>query len=241
MRTDGFPADKEAGVPCKHLNESFGCEIHQRLADKKMKGCLAYDCFGAGQKVSQICCPDINWKTSPERAKEVYDVFSVVVQLHQMQWYLLTALTLTTDEHLTSDIEELIHQNEQMTNQSSSQILALDIQPYHQRVNQILKQVCGIQAGNESTKQEKDCFAKNFRGENLDGKDFSMALMIASNLEGCSLKDTNLLGADLRDANVKNVDLSQSIFLTQMQLNTTKGNENTKIPSQLMRPISWNV
>ncbi|MGL6219101.1 MAG: pentapeptide repeat-containing protein, partial [Lacrimispora sphenoides] len=58
-------------------------------------------------------------------------------------------------------------------------------------------------------------------------------------LSGCSLWKTNFLGADLRDANIKNADLSNSIFLTQMQINSAIGNSNTKIPINLTRPATW--
>jgi uncharacterized protein YjbI with pentapeptide repeats len=66
-----------------------------------------------------------------------------------------------------------------------------------------------------------------------------MALMIAANLEGCSLRGTNFLGADMRDANIKNTDLSSCVFLTQMQINSAKGNRNTKLPGNLSYPDSW--
>jgi len=66
-----------------------------------------------------------------------------------------------------------------------------------------------------------------------------MALMIAANLKGCSLKKTNFLGADMRDANIKDTDLSGCVFLTQMQINAAQGNAKTKLPANLSRPFSW--
>lgn len=80
---------------------------------------------------------------------------------------------------------------------------------------------------------------KHFKGKNLDGHNLSMSLLIAANLEQCSLRRTNFLGADMRDANIKNTDLSESLFLTQMQINSAKGNTATKLPAYLERPSSW--
>ena len=74
-KTDGFPANKEAGIPCKNLMRDFRCNIHSELADKNMRGCLAYDCFGAGQKVTQCCYPNVTWETHHEKANEIFEVF----------------------------------------------------------------------------------------------------------------------------------------------------------------------
>lgn len=240
MKTDGFPENKEAGVPCKHLMSNFRCDIHSVLANKNMKGCLAYDCFGAGQKVTQSFYPNEDWKTNSEKANEIFQVFMIVFQLHQMAWYLLESLPLVTDEHLKSVIDELITKNKQMTSCTSDEILHMNIEEYRTSVNQVLKKVSGrIAVLHSNETDSKDCLGKNFRHANLDGRDFSMALMIAANLEGCSLRGTNFLGADIRDANIKDTDLSGCIFLTQMQINSAKGNSNTKLPTNLSRPSSW--
>jgi len=240
MKTDGFPENKEAGVPCKHLMRNFHCDMYSDLADKNMKGCLVYDCFGAGQKVTQSCYPDEDWQKNSEKTNEIFQVFLIVFQLHQMAWYLLEALTLAADEHLESDIDTLITQNKQMTACTPAEILRIDIEEYRTRVNQVLKKVSSRIAAIPSDKTNgKDYFGKNFRQANLNGRDFSMALMIAANLEGCSLQGTNFLGADIRDANIENTDLSGSIFLTQMQINSAKGNSNTKLPANLSRPSRW--
>ena len=240
MKTDGFPENKEAGVPCKHLMSDFRCDIHTVLANKNMKGCLAYDCFGAGQKVTQICYPNEDWKTNPEKANEIFQVFMIVFQLHQMAWYLLESLSLITDEHLEADIDELITKNKQMTACTSDELIHMDIEEYRSSVNQVLKLVSSRSTAFHSDKKNsKDYFGKNFKQANLNGRDFSMTLMIAANFEGCSLLGTNFWGADIRDANIKDTDLSECIFLTQMQINSAKGNSNTKLPTNLSRPSYW--
>ena len=240
MKTDGFPANKEAGTPCKNLMSDFRCAIHSDLVSKNMRGCLAYDCFGAGQKTTQIYYPNSDWKTNPGQADEIFHVFLIVFQLHQMLWYLIEASSFILDKHLKSDIDALIFENQQMTNQSPDEILHFNIEKYRLQVNQALKQVSGMITSDSSHEtQSNDFFGTNFKKKNLDGRDFSMSLMIAANLEGCSLQGTNFLGADMRDTNIKNTDLSGCAFLTQMQINSAKGNSNTKIPENLSRPNSW--
>lgn len=240
IKTDGFPENKAAGVPCRHLRSDFRCDIHDRLTAKKMKGCLAYDCFGAGQKVTQKAGENGTWKTHPEKAKETFQVFTVVFQLHQMAWYLLEALALSSDQKQQTEITALIVENEQLTAAAPDQILSINVAAYREKVNHILKQVSHqVAVMPDDKKATKDLFGKNLSGENFDGQDFSMALMIATNLEGASLRGTNFLGADLRDANINNTNLSKSLFLTQMQINATRGNVKTKLPKNLVRPSHW--
>lgn len=52
-KSSDFATNKNAGDPCKNLQEDFGCGIHTGLRKKGFTGCTVYDCFGAGQKVSQ--------------------------------------------------------------------------------------------------------------------------------------------------------------------------------------------
>ena len=240
-KTDGFPANKEAGTPCKHLDSDFCCKIHSRLADKNYKGCLAYDCFGAGQRTTQLYLQDGTWKASSEQKGKLFQIFMIVYQLHQMLWYLVEAFTLTSDELLKSTIDLLISESEQMVQQPMDHIAMLDLSEYRLNVNNVLKQISTDISSNDTSNQFHglNYLGRNFKKANLDKKNFSMSFMIAANLSGCSLWKTNFLGADLRDANIKNADLSNSIFLTQMQINSAIGNSNTKIPINLTRPATW--
>ena len=49
-----FALDKPAGHPCPHLHPDSRCGIHAELRPRGFAGCAAYDCFGAGQRVSQV-------------------------------------------------------------------------------------------------------------------------------------------------------------------------------------------
>lgn len=65
--------------------------------------------------------------------------------------------------------------------------------------------------------------------------------MIAANLSKSDLRRVDFIGADIRDADLSGANLSGAIFLTQSQINSTKGDVQTKIPSYLERPDHWNV
>ncbi len=232
-KTDGFPYDKVAGTPCKNLLSDFRCHSHHELIERKLKGCLSYDCFGAGQKVTQIIYKGEDWRKSPHCRQQMFEVFHIVTQLHQVLWYLLETYRMSNNQKMQEDIRTLIRKNEHMTTLSPNEILMLDIESYRKSVNTILK---GI---NTSQPKKVDYMGKNFKRANLDGKDFSMSFLIMANLEGCSLKGTNFLGADLRDTNIQNTDLSESIFLTQMQVNAARGNKATQLPKHLTKPTTW--
>lgn len=238
MKTDGFPENKEAGVPCKHLRPNFRCSIHAHLEKKKMKGCLAYDCFGAGQKVTQLYGHE-NWQTHPNKTSEIFQTFMIVQKLYQMAWYLLDAWSVVGDEQLKAAIAALLAENRQITAGTPATMRLADIADYQTRVNQMLKTSSAQLAAASFQTNRKDFLGKNFKKANLDGQDFSMALLIAANLTGCSLKRSNFLGADLRDANIKDCDLSEAVFLTQMQINAAQGNGKTQLPPRLVRPASW--
>lgn len=48
-----FPIDKPAGMRCPNLTETNRCAIHPMLKKRGYHGCVAFDCQGAGQLVTQ--------------------------------------------------------------------------------------------------------------------------------------------------------------------------------------------
>ena len=87
--SDGFPLDKAGGQPCLNLQENFRCRVHKDLDDLGLKGCRAYDCFGAGQKVSQNIFNRISWRQSKESSAKMFDCYLIMCQLHELLWYLV--------------------------------------------------------------------------------------------------------------------------------------------------------
>ncbi|RZL35089.1 MAG: hypothetical protein EOP35_15530 [Rubrivivax sp.] len=48
----GFGFDKAAQTPCHHLCADHRCGIHTELMDRGFAGCVAFDCLGAGQRLT---------------------------------------------------------------------------------------------------------------------------------------------------------------------------------------------
>lgn len=249
--SEGFPTDKVAGKPCVNLKSDFKCKVHNNLRDKGLKGCTAYDCFGAGQKVAQVTYNGLDWNRNKENTKEMFEVFLIMRQLHEMLWYLSEAYTLQNNRPLQSDIMEVIIETEEFTKLSAELLLALDIEAHRVKVNEILKQTSDFirakafsgSATASKTKKKLlkrlDLFGADLRKTNLIGADLRGALLIAANLSGNDLSGADLIGSDMRDANIMGADLSKSIFLTQAQINSAKGDSRTKLPKSLKHPSYW--
>lgn len=249
--SEGFPMNKDAGKPCIYLQSDFACVVHNNLRNKGLKGCTAYDCFGAGQKVAQVTFGGRNWLQNPESAKQMFEAFLIMRQLHEMLWYLTQAFTLQTDNSIKDEISSLFDSIERLTLLDVDSLLALDVAAHRTNVNILLKNTSELIRTKASSgkntplrnqnanSQRLDYFGADLRKTNLRGADLRGACLIAANLRGVDLSGADFIGADLRDADLSGANLTNSIFLTQSQLNTAKGDSHTKLPMMLVRPSYW--
>ena len=139
-----FAIDKEAGRPCPNLTEDFRCSIHQRLRAEGFRGCVAYDCFGAGQKVTQITFQGRSWRQSPEVAAEMFDVFGVVRQLHSMLVYLGQALELEPARRLYGELRAKRDELERRSLDGSEALQQLDVAVHRAEVDDLLLRVSAL-------------------------------------------------------------------------------------------------
>lgn len=241
-----FACHKADGTPCSHLQSNYLCSIHQELRAKGFKGCTVYECFGAGQKVSQVTYEGQEWQKHSNRAQEMFAVFPIMQQLHEMLWYLNEALALEATQPIHSDIRACLEATEDLTNQQPEFILTLDVSEHRAKVNQILVQVServrskiSYKRSDEQINQRRDLIGAKLRGSKLQGANLRGALLIAADLRDADLRWSDFIGADLRDTDLSGADLTGSIFLTQAQVNAAKGNSKTKLPSALIYPAHW--
>ena len=82
--TADFAIDKAAGVPCPNLADDFSCRIHDRLRPEGFPGCIAYDCSGAGQRVTQVVFDGRTWRSDPTIAESMFATFRVVRPVHEL-------------------------------------------------------------------------------------------------------------------------------------------------------------
>lgn len=250
---EGFPIDKDAGQPCLNLQPDFRCCVHKSLKEQGLKGCIAFDCFGAGQKVAQVSFGGHDWRKNPKFAKQMFEVFLIMRQLHELLWYLTEALTLQPTRPIHGVLSAMRDEMERLTYLSPDSLMELDVAVHRANVNTLLQRtselvrteaLCGKKAhsGRQKTfAQRANLIAADLRRIDLIGANLRGACLIAADLRGTELIGTDFIGADFRDADIRGADLTKSIFLTQAQINAAKGDTSTKLPSSLTRPPYWDT
>jgi len=238
-----FAVNKAAGKACSNLQSDFRCGIHTRLREQGFSGCTVYDCFGAGQKVSQVTFGGQDWRQAPGTAQQMFDVFPIVRQLHELLWYLTEALTLPPARPIHGEVRLLLDETERLTHLDPEALRELDVAAHRQKVNVLLLRTSElVRTGTRRKKQDRrgaDLIGAKLKGADLRGANLRGAYLIAADLTGADLRFADLIGADLRDADLAGADLTDSIFLTQPQLNSAKGDAGTKLPPSLTRPAKW--
>jgi uncharacterized protein YjbI with pentapeptide repeats len=238
-----FAIDKDAGRPCPNLGEDFRCGIHTRLRQEGFSGCVVFDCFGAGQKVSQVTFAGRDWRGSPHTARQMFGVFPVMRQLHELLWYLTEALALPAASPVHGELRNALDRTERLTHASARELAELDVAAHRGEVNALLLRTselarAGFQ-GRGKNRRGADLIGADLRRSDLRGANLRGAYLIAADLRGADLSAADLTGADLRDANLSGADLTGSIFLTQAQLNAAKGDTATQLPPTLSHPTHW--
>ncbi|WP_328538163.1 pentapeptide repeat-containing protein [Streptomyces sp. NBC_00344] len=238
-----FAVDKPAGRACTNLRTDFRCGIHSRLRDEGFQGCTVYDCFGAGQHVSQVVFGGRDWRRDPGTARQMFDTFPVVRQLHELLWYLAEALTLAPARPVHTDLRRLAGTIEALTHGTPDALTALDVGAHRAEANTLLlrtSELVRAQAGGKKkNRRGADLMGARLRGADLRGANLRGAYLIAADLTGADLRLADLIGADLRDTNLSGADLTGSFFLTQPQLNAARGDTATTLPPSLTRPGHW--
>ncbi|MGY2084842.1 pentapeptide repeat-containing protein [Blastococcus sp. SYSU DS0539] len=236
-----FAIDKPAGTPCRHLRDDFRCGIHDRLRDRGFPGCTVFDCFGAGQRITQRTFGGRAWRETPELARAQFAVLPVVRQLHEMLWYLAEVPTLPASDGLRDDAERLRAEAERCADGSAGELTALDVGGLRDRVGELLGRVSEqVRAGSRARdRRGADLMGRDLRRTDLRGAGLRGAYLIGADLRGADLGTADLLGTDLRAADVRGADLSRCLFLTQPQVSAARGDAATRLPAAVRRPAHW--
>ncbi len=238
-----FAIDKAAGRPCPNLRADFRCGIHDDLVESGFRGCAAYDCFGAGQKVTQITFGGQDWRRDPSTAQQMFDVYGVVRQLHELLWFVTEALRLGAARPLHSELAAVLDETEAFTLRPPDALLEVDVAAHRKRVGALLTAASDFVRGPLQRPRRDltgaDLVGADLRGADLQGANLMGAGLIAADLRDADLTTADLRGADLRDADVRGTDLSHCIFVTQSQVASARGDRHTKLPVSLTRPAHW--
>jgi uncharacterized protein YjbI with pentapeptide repeats len=238
-----FAITKKAGQARGNLQSDFRCGIHTDLRDKGFRGCTVFDCFGAGQQVSQITFGGRDWHADRDTAQRMFTVFPIMRQLHELLWYLTEAAALPGAAPVHSALDEARNRIERLTNDSAEAIVRLDTSALRDEVNPLLSQASELVRaavdGRKKNHRGADLTGARLAGADLRGANLRGARLIAADLRNADLRTADLTGADLRDADLRGTDLTDSIFLTQAQLNAARGDVATRLPAGFTMPAHW--
>jgi uncharacterized protein YjbI with pentapeptide repeats len=237
-----FAIGKAAGQPCPNLRAGFRCGIHGRLRPEGFPGCAAYDCFGAGQQVIQVTFGGRDWRHAPEVAGEMFAVFPVMRQLHELLFYLTSGLTLAAAAPLRGELNAALDDLRRLTRASPGELAGLDLDVRRGQVSALLQRVSKLARGDVRPELElrgADLIGKNLSGADLRRANLRGAYLIGTGLSGADLSAADVTGADTRGADLSGANLAGTIFLTQSQVDAARGDRTTRLPPALARPPHW--
>ncbi len=102
-----FGIDKPAQTPCPNLDEAGACVIHEKLTERGFSGCVAYQCFGAGQRVTQDIFAGRSWLAEPQLKASMTRAFMALRQIHELLAMLAEAGKLPLDAAERRTLTEL--------------------------------------------------------------------------------------------------------------------------------------
>ena len=118
-----FSSGQDAGKPCPNLQTTSIVLSTKKLSQQGLKGCTAYDCFGAGQKVAQVTYGGRDWRQGVDVAKQMFEVFLIMRQLHEMLWYLTEVSALQVAHSIQDKITSIINETIRLTHLSPDSLI----------------------------------------------------------------------------------------------------------------------
>jgi hypothetical protein len=103
----GFGYDKPGAEACRHLQADHRCSIHADLISRGFPACVSFDCYGAGQYVTQQLFKGRSWRESPELATQMFATYARQRALHELR--AMTQLALAhADSRSAQSLHELL-------------------------------------------------------------------------------------------------------------------------------------
>lgn len=236
-----FALDKPAETACPNLGDDDRCGIHPVLRERGFPGCVVYDCFGAGQQITQRTWPGLD-RGDRVVLHQVATVFPVVRALQELRWLVRAAGELDLPADLAA---ELAAAGAELAARVDGGVEELREQP----VDAVRAQVNGLltRAGAHARRGVRrprelrgaDLAGADLRGADLRGALLRGAVLLGADLSGADLRLADLTGADVRGARLHGADLRGALFLTRAQLEAAVGDAATRLDAGAHRPAHW--
>jgi uncharacterized protein YjbI with pentapeptide repeats len=221
-KSSDFAINKPAGTPCRNLRDDFRCDIHDKLDASGFHGCVVFDCFGAGQQITQVTFAGMNWRDTPGIAGQMFRTLPIMRQLHELLWYVSQALALPAAERLHPRLRDAYAKTEALSSRQPEELLALDVDAHRGQVNPLLQRASELAragaGGRRPDHRGANLMGRRMRGADLRGANLRGALLIGADLRDADLRLADFTGADLRGTDLRGAELTGALFLTDAQL-----------------------
>ncbi|GAA0781205.1 hypothetical protein E1180_20685 [Roseibium denhamense] len=97
-RSESFAYDKGAGEVCKNLAPDNTCKIFEKRSALGYQGCITYNCYGAGQRVTQEVFNGRSWRDDKALLTPMGEALSVLRRIHEQLMLLRAATGLPLSE-----------------------------------------------------------------------------------------------------------------------------------------------
>ncbi len=251
IKSNDFAINKPAGIPCINLQSDYSCKIHSSLREKGFKGCTVFDCLGAGQVVSKVTFKDQSWKDNAEIKQNMFLIFPIMEQIYEMIAYSSEALSYDISNILRDMLSVHLRKLQNLVKLDAECLKFLDLDIYRSPLNELLLEtskyirkktiakLSGSKKIQDYNNERADWMGKNLRGKDLKAFNLRGAYLIAADLREADLRAVDFIGADMRETDVRGANMSTAMFLTQMQINSAKGDSKTILPAYLKKPFYW--
>lgn len=219
-KSSDFAVDKPAGRPCQNLGDDFRCTIHEELPRRGFPGCVVFDCFGAGQRITQETFGGRDWRSEPRIAGDMFALLPVVRQLHELMWLLTEALELGEARRLHPKLRAALDEIDAVAGQDPAELRKLDVNAYRAKVVPILRRASEMARSGRRGPDHSGAhlIGRRMRGADLRGASFRGALLIGADLREADLRRADFTGADMRGTDLRGANLDGALFLTASQL-----------------------
>jgi len=228
-REGGFGADKPGGVACHHLRADDRCEIHADLRELGWPSCVTFDCFGAGQHVTQVTYAGASWRDQRTEGDlgEMAAVLSTMRRVHEMLLHLAEVAERSPDPAAAVLAERLLG----LRDDTPVEILTADLDELQEECGDLLASASlRVRGPGTPDLTHADLAGQDLRRRDLRAASLRGALLIGADLRGVAFGPADLLGADLRGADLRDADLGDALFLTGPQLAGARTDERTVRP-----------
>ncbi len=117
-KSGSFGIDKAACEVCPNLDEHDRCRIFDKRSELGFGGCVAYDCHGAGQRVTREVFKGKHWRNEPALKERMGEALSIMRRIHELLLLLASSrrfpLSIEERQRL-DDLEDLLNPEAEWT------------------------------------------------------------------------------------------------------------------------------